>query len=129
MMFDTAEKAVARFTGSWKIKPGIMEQTFQITFFAISNRLDSLRTASNSTKDYKVPLNRYITYTHSLKEITLLPTLRFCIQKSWTSNKNWLVCRMRLFILMRTLYYLFNISPVLNLILNVSCSGETCGFV
>ncbi|MBB6498954.1 hypothetical protein [Pedobacter cryoconitis] len=75
LFFKTAKEAIERSSDSWIIKSGLKEQNFQITFFIISTRLDSLRKSDPKNSVFKVPLNSYIKYNDNPKELTILPTV------------------------------------------------------
>jgi len=76
LFWGTAKDAIERSSGSWIIKPGLKEQTFQITFFVTSGRLDSLRTTGKDKEDFQIPVDRNINYNGPPKEVTISPTIK-----------------------------------------------------
>ena len=85
LFFRTAKNAIERSSNSWIIKSGLKEQNFQITFFIISTRLDSLRKTDASNSKFKMPLDSYIKYNDNPKELTILPTVTILFKEA--SNK------------------------------------------
>jgi hypothetical protein len=85
LFFETAKNAIERSSSSWIIKSGLKEQNFQITFFIISNRLDSLRKTDASNSKFKIPLDSYVKYNDNPKELTILPTITIIFKEA--SNK------------------------------------------
>lgn len=75
LFFKTAKDALEKSSGNWMIKPGLSEQTFQITFFITSERLDSLRKAGHEQENSHVPSSQYVRYDDTPKELTILPTI------------------------------------------------------
>jgi hypothetical protein len=76
LSFRAAREALEKSSGSWIIKQGLDKQMFQITFYVISTRLDSLKKLDVSEKKIQVSLNQYIKYNDQPIEITLLPTVK-----------------------------------------------------
>ncbi|QNK64817.1 hypothetical protein H7F33_10195 [Pedobacter sp. PAMC26386] len=82
LFFGTAKDAIEKSSGSWIIKSGLKEQTFQITFFITSNRLDSIRVAGKNKNEFQIPVDRYINYNDSPKEVTILPTIKIIYKQA-----------------------------------------------
>ena len=83
LIFNTAKAAIERSSGCWIIKSGLKEQNFQITFLIISTRLDSLRETDPKNSVFKIPLDSYIKYNDSPKELTILPTVTILFKEKF----------------------------------------------
>ncbi|MBB6503006.1 hypothetical protein [Pedobacter cryoconitis] len=82
LFFRTAKDAIERSSGSWIIKPGLKEQTFQISFFITTDRLDSLRIAGKNKDEFQIPVDRYVNYNDTPKELTILPTIKIIYKQA-----------------------------------------------
>jgi hypothetical protein len=81
IFFRTAKNAIEKSSGKWIIKPGLEEQTFQITFLIIGDKLASRTKLERSVSDVKPPLKPYIQYDGIPKELTLLPTTKIVFKE------------------------------------------------
>ncbi|CAM4064104.1 hypothetical protein SAMN06265348_102179 [Pedobacter westerhofensis] len=75
IFFSIAKIAIEKSSGKWIIKPGVQEQTFQITFFIIGDKLASRKKSEQYAENIKPLLRSYIQYEGNPKELTLLPTI------------------------------------------------------
>lgn len=82
LFFKTAKDAIEKSSGNWIIKPGLKEQTFQVTFFITSERLDSLRKVTGVKENFQTPLSQHVQYDGMPQDLTLLPTIDIIFKQS-----------------------------------------------
>jgi hypothetical protein len=82
VFFLVAKDAINSSDGKWVIKPGINNQTFQITFYMISGKKDSLRRSGRLVVDLQKPFGLNIDYNSEPIEVTLLPTVKIVYKEA-----------------------------------------------
>jgi hypothetical protein len=87
LFFLTAKTVLEKSSGKWNIRPGLPQQTFQITFFVISDKLASLQKLKQYDEDNLPPLNPYIRYYDVPQELTLLPTIKIVFKEKVIKKK------------------------------------------
>ncbi|QNK64549.1 hypothetical protein H7F33_08745 [Pedobacter sp. PAMC26386] len=75
VMFQIAKNAIERSNTYWSIKPGLKEQTFQITFSIISDKMVTIIKSDKNNNIFEMSLDRHINYKDAPKELTILPTI------------------------------------------------------
>jgi hypothetical protein len=82
VFFLVAKDAINSSDGKWVIKPGVNNQTFQITFYMISGKKDSLRRSGRLVVDLQKPFGLNIDYNSEPIEVTLLPTVKIVYKEA-----------------------------------------------
>jgi hypothetical protein len=82
VFFLVAKDAINNSDGKWVIRPGINYQTFQITFYMISGKKDSLRRSGRLVVDLQKPFGLNIDYNSEPIEVTLLPTVKIIYKEA-----------------------------------------------